>query len=133
MLRLLLVFVLLMVGFAVAEPGLDASCVERRRVLEGRGRGAVTSIVLSTPLILTAIFLQQSGFLRTLDASRQYVADWRSYLASGSYLHAGCSRTWATGRKCSSRDSSPWSSPDGRGGRLASGRPSSGRPRALRW
>ena len=50
--------------------------------------GAIVSIVLSIPLIVTAVFLQQSGFVRTLAGSRQYVADWRAYLASGNLLHA---------------------------------------------
>jgi hypothetical protein len=82
------VFVLLMVGFAtLLMPALDA---QWRRVAYWKaiGTGALTALITSLPLILAALFLQESGFNRSLDGSRQYVADWRAYLASGNRLHA---------------------------------------------
>ena len=82
------IFVLLMVGFGVlALAALRRNWTNRAYWL-AVGVGAVVSLVLSLPLAVTAVFLQQSGFERTLAGSRQYVADCRAYLASGNLLHA---------------------------------------------
>jgi hypothetical protein len=82
------VFVLLMVGFAV----LLIPTLRRRwkdaAYWEAVGVGAVVSVTATVPLMMAALYLQRSGFNRTLDASRQYVADWRAYLASGNLLHS---------------------------------------------
>lgn len=82
------VFVLLMVGFAVLMVAWLRGTWRVPAYWKAVGVGAIVSIVLSIPLIVTAVFLQQSGFVRTLAGSRQYVADWRAYLASGNLLHA---------------------------------------------
>ncbi|MFN7985756.1 MAG: hypothetical protein U0Q11_28265, partial [Vicinamibacterales bacterium] len=82
------IFVLLMVGFGVLVLAALRRNWTNRAYWVAVGVGAVVSIVLSLPLAVTAVFLQQSGFERTLAGSRQYVADWRAYLASGNLLHA---------------------------------------------
>ena len=82
------VFVLLMVGFAVLLLAWLRGSWTSTAYWKAVGVGAFVSILLSVPLIVTAVFLQQSGFTRTLQGSRQYVADWRAYLASGNLLHA---------------------------------------------
>jgi hypothetical protein len=82
------VFVLLMVGFAVLLiPTLRRSW-RNAAYWEAVGVGAVVSVTATVPLLMAALYLQQSGFNRTLEASRQYVADWRAYLASGNLLHS---------------------------------------------
>lgn len=82
------VFVLLMVGFAVLLLASMRRAWTDISYWKAVAVGAIVSIVLSIPLIVTAVFLQQSGFVRTIEGSRQYVADWRAYLASGNLLHA---------------------------------------------
>jgi len=82
------IFVLLMVGFGVLVlAGLRRNWISRA-YWTAIAIAAAVSITLSLPLVVTAVFLQQSGFERTLAGSRQYVADWRAYLASGNLLHA---------------------------------------------
>jgi hypothetical protein len=82
------VFVLLMVGFAALVIAWQRRLWLNPPYWKALGLGATVAIVASTPLIAAALLLQQSGFDRTLDASRQYVADWRAYLASGNLLHS---------------------------------------------
>lgn len=82
------VFVLLMVGYAVLLLAPLRRSFTSWPYWKAVLSGAVVSIVLSAPLVATMLFLQESGFERTLDGSRRYVADWRTYLASGNLLHA---------------------------------------------
>lgn len=82
------IFVLLMVGFGVLVLAALRGHWSNRAYWTAVATGAAVSITLSLPLVFTAVFLQQSGFERTLAGSRQYVADWRAYLASGNVLHA---------------------------------------------
>ena len=82
------VFVLLMIGFAVLLMAALRGSWREAAYWKAIGVAALVSIVTSAPLIVAALFLQQSGFNRTLAASRQYVADWRAYLASGNLLHS---------------------------------------------
>ncbi len=82
------VFVLLMIGFAaLLVPVLRRTWTEAA-YWKAIAAGAAVSVLVSAPLIGAALLLRQSGFNRTLAASRQYVADWRAYLASGNLLHS---------------------------------------------
>jgi hypothetical protein len=82
------VFVLLMVGFSVLTMAWMRGVWNNRAYLTAVGVGAVTALVLSVPLMATALFLRQSGFNRALAGAQQYAATWRAYLASGNLLHA---------------------------------------------
>ena len=82
------VFVLLMVGFAALAMAAMRGAWKQAAYWRAIGVGAVVAVVTSVPLVLSALFLQQSGFNRTLAESRLYVADWRAYLASSHSLHA---------------------------------------------
>ena len=50
--------------------------------------GAIVSIAAVLPFFLPYVDVQETGFARTLDESRQWSAYWRSYLASGAHAHA---------------------------------------------
>ena len=83
------VFVALMIGFTVmVVAGI------RRRWADWRYWTAVSvaagvAIAMAVPLVAPYLALQSAtGFNRSLDAARQWSADWRAYLASGSYAHA---------------------------------------------
>lgn len=81
-------FALLSVGFAVLAIAWTRRYWTRTDYWKSVVVGAVTACVLTGPLFATTLFLQQTGFTRTLAASRQYAADWRAYLASSAGLHA---------------------------------------------
>jgi hypothetical protein len=50
---------------------------------------AGVAIGIAVPLVAPYLGLQRAtGFNRSLDAARQWSADWRAYFASGSYAHA---------------------------------------------
>jgi hypothetical protein len=83
------IFVALIVGYGVLV--LAAFCSLWRSppfwktvVLAG-AVAAVGGLLLFLPY---ALLQQSTGFSRTLDAARQYSADWRAYLASSAYAHA---------------------------------------------
>lgn len=81
------VFLLLMIGFAVIFMAIRgrARSIQYWKAI---GVAAAVAVVASAPLIASSVYLQRSGFERTLEGSRQHSADWRAYLASGSQLHA---------------------------------------------
>lgn len=83
------VFVALTVGFAVL-----VVAATRRRWTDARfwtaiSIAAVVAIAIALPLFLPYTRLQRAtGFSRSLDESRLWSADWRTYLASSAYAHA---------------------------------------------
>jgi hypothetical protein len=81
------VFILLVIGFAVVFMALRGRARDVR-YWKAIAVAAAVAVIASAPLIASSVFLQRSGFERTLEGSRQHSADWRAYLASGSQLHA---------------------------------------------
>lgn len=83
------VFVALAVGYAAI-----VTAGTRRLWIDGRYWGAIviaalTAIVAMLPQLVPFVALQREiGFNRSLDASRQFSASWRAYVASGKLLHA---------------------------------------------
>ena len=83
------VFVMLMVAFAV----LVVATTRRRwgdiRYWAAASVAAGVAIAIALPMFVPYLDLQRAtGFNRSLAAARQFSADWRAYLASGSYAHA---------------------------------------------
>ena len=82
------VFVVMMVGFSALTV-----TVTRRQWTDRRHWTSVvmafgTALLLILPLFVRYLVLQHKwGFVRPLDEAVRYASDWRSYLASASYLH----------------------------------------------
>ncbi len=82
------VFMMLVVGFAVLVTATIRRQWFNARYWSAVGVAAVVAVALVLPLFVPYALLQRAGgFDRPLAESRQYAADWRSYLASGLSAH----------------------------------------------
>jgi hypothetical protein len=82
------IFAALMVGFATIFYAWSRSFWRVGGYWTAIGIAAVLSIGIVTPFFIPYLEIQQeTGFARTLDDSRTYSANWRSYLASAAHLH----------------------------------------------
>lgn len=82
-------FVTLMVGFAVLVTPAMRHRWSDRRYWTAVAVAAVVAVLIVLPVFVPYLNLQrETGFHRPLGEARPYSADWRAYLASGSYAHA---------------------------------------------
>lgn len=83
------VFVMLMIGWAVlVTPAVRARWTDFQ-YWTAVSVAAAVAIAIVLPLYIPYQVLQgQAGFGRSIDAARQWSADWRAYLASSAYAHA---------------------------------------------
>jgi hypothetical protein len=83
------IFVALIVGYGVLVLAAFRSLWRSLQFWKTVALAGAVAAVGGVLLFLPYAYLQQStGFGRTLDAARQYSADWRAYLASSAYAHA---------------------------------------------
>src|SRR4029453_5447530 len=83
------IFVALIVGYGVLVLAAFRSLWRSPQFWKTVALAGAVAAVGGVLLFLPYSFLQQStGFGRTLDAARQYSADWRAYFASSAYAHA---------------------------------------------
>src|SRR5439155_20151133 len=81
-------FVALIVGFGVMYFATTRRLWRSSRFWTTLAVAAAVAITASSPVVLAYVVQQRStGFARVLDNARQWSADWRAYLASGSYAH----------------------------------------------
>jgi hypothetical protein len=83
------VFVVLMVGYAV----LFVAAARRQWMNALYWRAIVVAVVVAAVALLPlfvpyAVLQREIGLGRSLDAARQYSAQWRAYFASGAHAHA---------------------------------------------
>jgi hypothetical protein len=83
------VFAVLMVAFAVLVVASARSLWTTARYWIAAAVAAGTAYAGTWPLRLPyAVIQRDSGFFRSLDAARQFSADWRAYLASSAFAHS---------------------------------------------
>jgi hypothetical protein len=83
------IFVALMVGYGVLVLAAFRSLWRSPQFWKTVALAGAVAAIGGLLLFLPYAYLQQStGFGRTLDAARQYSADWRAYFASSAYAHA---------------------------------------------
>lgn len=83
------VFVVLMVGYGVLCVAAARRLWKDARYWSAIGIAAASAIAAVLPLFFPYIMLQrETGFVRSLDAARQYSAQWRAYFASPASAHA---------------------------------------------
>jgi hypothetical protein len=83
------VFVVLIVGYAVIFIAATRGLWTNARYWTAVITGAFVAIMSVLPLALPYLLLQSdTGFLRSIEAARQYAATWGMYVSSGSLLHA---------------------------------------------
>jgi hypothetical protein len=83
------VFVMLMVGFSVLLIAATRRLWTDARSWSAIAVAAGVALAAAVPLYLPYLSLQRAtDFARSLDEARRYSADWRTYLASGSYAHS---------------------------------------------
>jgi hypothetical protein len=83
------VFVMLMVGFSVLLIAATRRLWTDARYWSAIAVAAGVALAAAVPLYLPYLSLQRAtDFARSLDEARRYSADWRTYLASGSYAHS---------------------------------------------
>lgn len=82
------VFAVLIVGYAVIFTAAWRQLWRDAAYWKAVLAAALVAVVSVAPIALPYLLVQrQSGFVRSLDAAREYAADWRMYLLSGTYLH----------------------------------------------
>ena len=83
------VFVLLMIGWAVLVVLVARGGWTDARYWTALTVAAAVAGAAVLPIFIPYWSLQgEAGFVRSVDAARQWSADWRAYLASSAYLHA---------------------------------------------
>ena len=83
------IFVALIVGYAILVLAAFRSSWRSPEFLKAVALAGAVAAAGGVLLFLPYALLQQStGFGRSLDAARQYSADWRAYFASSAYAHA---------------------------------------------
>lgn len=82
------IFAALMVGFATCFYAWSRRYLLSPKYWTAIAIGAAVSIGIVAAFFIPYLEIQQeTGFARTLDDSRMYAANWRSYLASGAHPH----------------------------------------------
>lgn len=83
------VFAMLIVGYAVLFTAAWRRAWADLEFWKAIAIAAGVAVVSALPIALPYLRLQsETGFNRSLDAARDYSANWRMYLASNSYVHA---------------------------------------------
>ena len=83
------VFAVLMIGYAVLFVATTRRLWNAPRYWGAVGIAAAVAMAAIVPLFLPYLMLQnETGFARSLDAARQYSAQWRAYIASPANAHA---------------------------------------------
>jgi hypothetical protein len=82
------IFAGLLAGYGVLFYAASRGLWRRWRFWAGAAFAAALSIAIVLPFFLPYLELQQgAGFARSLDDSRRWSANWRSYVASGTWAH----------------------------------------------
>jgi hypothetical protein len=83
------VFAMLIVGYAVLFTLAWRRRWSDRRLIGAIATAACVALATTVPLAIPYLLVQSdTGFVRSVDAAREYAASWRAYFASNAYVHA---------------------------------------------
>ena len=82
------VFAMLIVGYAVLFTLAWRRTWRDRRFVLAVAVAACVALVTTLPLAIPYLLVQsETGFVRSVEAAREYAASWRAYFASNAYVH----------------------------------------------